>query len=719
ELSLIREKGYCHYFLLVEDIARQSLRTCGRGSAAASIVSYGLGITHVDPIAHNLMFERFLNPKRSDPPDIDLDFAWDERDGILRYVFEKYGKEKVALVANHNTFGLRAALRSVARVLGLPEGEIGELIKEVEFFGHGINPSSLPLRWQRVLSVARRIYKHFYHLSTHCGGVVITPDSIRNHCPIEISPKGYQVLQWEKDGVEEGGLVKIDLLGNRSLGVVRDGIKMVIENYSLNGSVDSIYASLNPLKDKETLKIFYRADTMGVFYFESPATRRLLTQVSHGIDFEEYIKKDPFGLNVVVTSIIRPASNKSINTWLERLHGKPWEYPHPLLRPVLEETLGVMVFQEQLSQAAIYLAGFDSSEADELRKVVSKKHKEKRLKDFYIRFVEGARKKGVGKGVIEEVWKMMMGFDGYSFCKPHSASYTLLAYKSAYLKAHYPSEFMAAVIANRGGYYTTFAYISEAKRLGIDILSPHINESHVDTKGKGKIIRLGFSEIKNLNRDFAELIVSEREKRGPFRSLDDFLKRLKQHITWEQLRLLVRANCFLGLSKNGSIRDTMWEALLKFRAKDKFFESKRNIHFFPDQTLLEKAKIEVQAFGYPISLHPLELFNIKLPGLIKSNQLHKYVGKEISIVGWWISHKFIHTIHREEMLFITFEDQSGLFEVVVFPDTYKRFSRILDYTPYPYLIKGKVDEDRGAICVELRHIGILDGKGPLYTNNPV
>lgn len=722
ELSLIREKGYSHYFLLVEDIARQSLRTCGRGSAAASIVSYALGLTHVDPIAHNLMFERFLNPKRTDPPDIDLDFAWDERDEILRYVFQRYGYDKVALVANQNTFGMRAALRSVARVLGIPEEEIDKAIREIELLG-GINRvhSSLSHRWEEVFSIASRIHRHFYHLSTHCGGIVITPDSIKNHCPVQISPKGYQILQWEKDGVEEGGLVKIDLLGNRSLGVVRDAIRMIAKNLSLSQDVDEIYSSLKPFQDKSTLQIFYHAKTMGVFYFESPATRRVLTQVSYGLSFEEYIKKDPFSLNVIVTSIIRPASNKHIQTWIERLHGKEWDYPHPLLRPVLEDTLGVMVFQEQLSQAAIHLAGFDASEADELRKVVSKKHKEKKLKDFYQRFWEGALKRGVEPATIEEVWNMMMGFDGYSFCKPHSASYTTLAYKSAYLKAHYPAEFMAAVISNKGGYYSTFAYISEARRMGIEILPPDINESHVNTIGKGRAIRLGLSEIKNINRDFIEQIVDERNRNGPFISLDDFIKRLKRHVKWEQIRLLVKANCFSNISNGKNIHELMWDVILKFKTKDFYTEkTSKNISSFGQNSnlnLFHLAKIEIEIFGFPISLHPLKLFRYSIPGLVKANQLHKLVGKDISIVGWWISHKFIHTVHREEMLFITFEDETGLFEVVVFPDAYKRLGRILDYAPYPYLIRGKVEEEKGAICVELRNIGIIDGQGAFNTNN--
>ena len=480
EMRIIREKNFAHYFLVVADIARRAQRSCGRGSAAASIVSYALEITHVDPIEHGLFFERFLNLGRMDPPDIDMDFAWDERDAVIDDIFARYGHGHVAMVANHNGFGARSGIREVAKVFGLTDREIGRVTEKIGYGcrledmgetlgGHPkMRDVAFEKPWDEIHDAACRLQGHFNHLSIHCGGVVITPDEIRRYCPVEISNDGRQVLQWEKDSVEDAGLVKIDILGNRSLAVIRDALSMVNRNYGRHLE----YAALNPLKDPETAKIFYKGDTFGVFYFESPATRQVLTKVAAGLAFEKYLAMDHFSLNVVVTSIIRPASNRSILHWLARLKGAPWKPPHPLLAPVLNETLGIMVFQEQLSRAAIHLAGFDPAEADMLRKTVSKKHKEKKLRDFRERFVQGARERGVHDKVIYEVWKMMMGFDGYSFCKPHSASYTLVAYKSAWLRAHYPAEFMAAVISNGGGYYGTFSYISEARRMGLKVLPP-------------------------------------------------------------------------------------------------------------------------------------------------------------------------------------------------------------------------------------------------------
>ncbi|NTV59575.1 MAG: DNA polymerase III subunit alpha, partial [Deltaproteobacteria bacterium] len=533
---------------------------------------YALGITHVDPIRHRLFFERFLNPGRLDPPDIDVDFAWDEREQIVDYVFARYGNRRAAMVANHNTYGARSSLREVAKVFGLTDAEISRVTGKIGYGWHlkrvwkelADHPKMRGVEfkkpWDEILSAAVQLEDHLNHLSVHCGGMVIVPDEIRRYCPVEISASGLQVLQWEKDAVEEAGLVKIDLLGNRSLAVIRDALALVEKN--CGRKID--YASWDPTDDPEAVRIFYDGNTFGVFYFESPATRQTLKKVGSGFTFEEYSRLDHFLLNVIVTSIIRPASNQSIREWVARLHGEPWEPPHPFLRPVLEETLGVMVFQEQLSQSAMAMAGFDAAEADTLRKVVSKKHREKKLRDFYSRFVKGASERGVNQEKIEEVWQMMMGFEGYSFCKPHSASYTLVAYKSAYLRAHYPAEFMAAVISNGGGYYSTFGYLSEARRMGLKVLPPDINESEIKYTGKEKEIRVGLMQIKELSKEGVEFIVRERSKHLPFTSLDQFLLRTSGHVHLQDVRVLIKAGCFDSIAQGETRPALLWKALRFF-----------------------------------------------------------------------------------------------------------------------------------------------------------
>ncbi len=730
EMRIIREKGFAPYFLVVADITKRASRSCGRGSAAASIVSYALGITHVDPIKHNLFFERFLNPGRMDPPDIDVDFAWDERDQVIDYAFAKYGNRRTAMVANHNTLGARSAIREVAKVFGLTDREIGQVTDKIGFkwrlkeawqeLAHNPKMRGIKFRtpWDDILTAAFQLQGHFTHLSTHCGGLVIVPDEVRRYCPVEISRSGLQVLQWEKDSVEEAGLVKIDILGNRSLAVIRDALDLVEKNHGRH--ID--YARLHPLNDPQTAAIFYKGETVGVFYFESPATRQVLTKVRSGFTFDEYLALDHFLLNVVVTSIIRPASNQAIHTWISRLQGEKWAPPHPLLGPVLKETLGVMVFQEQLSQAAIHLAGFDPAEADTLRKTVSKKHKEKKLRDFYARFVRGASERGVSRGVIEEVWQMMIGFDGYSFCKPHSASYTMVAYKSAYLRAHYPAEFMASVISNHGGYYSTLSYISETRRMGLEVLPPDINQSEIKYIGKDRQIRVGLMQLKEIAQEAKEAIIHTRVKTGPFISLEDFLNRTRPHIHLQDVRILIKGGCFDDIARGISRPGLVWEAIRFFARKEEkkapglFDLGKTTVRAlplkrdrqapYPKHVMLRH---ESEVFGFILSVHPLTLCGDILKGLdyVRAEDLHSLVGREVTTIGWPVTGKTVHTKEGEPMKFITFEDLTAVYEAVFFPKVYHRFCHMLNVTG-PYILKGRVEETFNAINITVSRVGFLD-----------
>ena len=746
EMRIIRKKNFAHYFLIVADIAGRAQRSCGRGSAAASIVAYALGITHVDPIRHGLFFERFLNPGRMDPPDIDMDFPWDERDAVIDDTFARYGHGHAAMVANHNGFGARSAIREVAKVFGLTDREIGRVTEKI---GYRWGPEEMgaALRqhpemrdiafekpWDEIREAAYRLHGHFNHLSMHCGGVVITPDEIRKYCPVEISRDGRQVLQWEKDSVEDAGLVKIDILGNRSLAVIRDALAMVNENDGRQLE----YAALNPLKDPDTAGIFYKGDTFGVFYFESPATRQVLTKVAAGLSFEDYLKMDHFSLNVVVTSIIRPASNRSIHEWLSRLKGAPWKPPHPLLAPVLNETLGVMVFQEQLSRAAIHLAGFDAAEADALRKTVNKKHKRKKLRDFHGRFVRGARDRGVHDRVIQEVWRMMMGFDGYSFCKPHSASYTLVAYKSAWLRAHYPAEFLAAVISNGGGYYGPLSYISEARRMGLEVLPPHINLSRIKYTGVGRQVRMGFMQLKDISREALDAMIRERSKHGPFTSLGDFLIRTGARVHLQDVRILIKGGCFDPIADGVPRARLVWQALTFYDRKaekrvpglfdlfDRTASAKPALPVFETpvsetgkpHSKRQALKHESEVFGFVLSTHPLTLYAHHLKHLkyVRAGALASRVGKHVTVVGWPVTGKTVRSSDGKPMKFMTFEDQTGIYEAVFFPDVYDRFCHLLNLKR-PYVLRGKVEASFSAITLTVEQVRVL--KSPVWEKNHV
>jgi error-prone DNA polymerase len=742
ELDLIKRKNFASIFLVVQDIVKQSPRTCGRGSAAASIISYCLEITHVDPIRHNLFFDRFLNPGRVDPPDIDVDFAWDERDDVMDYVFRKYGTERAAMISNHVTFQLRAAIHEVAKVYGLPEAEITAVTKELSGYWDDFkdDPKSNPALkhhdfsppWPQILEMAKKLEDIPRHLSVHCGGVVITPGPVWEHVPVQRAAKPVNIIQWEKDQAEDAGLVKIDLLGNRSLGVIRDALLMI----ERGGGPKIEFARWNPIDDSDTQELIARGDTMGVFYVESPAARLLQKKAKIG-DFEHL---------VIHSSIIRPAANPYIHDYLERLHGKPYQPLHPLLGDLLSETFGIMVYQEDVSKAAMALAGFDSSEADELRKILSKKQKQKRLADLQRKFVEGALERGVSQESIRAIWDMILSFAGYSFCKPHSASFALVSFKSAWLKAHYPAEFMAAVISNQGGYYSTFAYLSECRRMGLEILPPDINQSQIRCWGRAEQVRLGFMLIKGLSQRAMEAAIGERASDGVYLGFDDFRRRT--NLDSSDVRLLIKAGAFDVLEGRASRAGLMWrvslqsnnqkssnashcernEAILHLSNSGDCFVRRGGLAMtdssgyrgaslplfddgpirmpdvppYDERTLLQHEK---EVFGFLISRHPLELYGDRLSKLklVRSCDLPQYVGKTVQVAGWLITGKIVSTKQKELMEFLTFEDQDGLIETVFFPKTYDRYCHMLS-RERPFLLQGKVEEDFGAVTMTVEEV---------------
>ena len=713
ELKIIEEKGFADMFLVVDDIVKRTPICCGRGSAAASIVSYCLGITHVDPIKNNLYFERFLNPERRDPPDIDLDFAWDERDRVLNYIFKKYGGDRSAMVANHTGFRPRSAVREVAKVYGMPERDIkratdrlahlwrwrDESIEDIVANHPMFAGFDLQHPWPEILRWATRLQDIVRHISVHCGGVVIVPDCISRYVPVEKAPKGVPILQWEKDQTEDSGLAKIDLLGNRSLAVIRDTLSAIRRN---SGRIID-YERFDPIDDPETQRMIASGDTMGVFYIESPAMRQLQKKTRRG-DYEHL---------VIHSSIIRPAANNFINEYVRRLRGMPYRPIHPILDKVLKETYGIMVYQEDVTKIAIAMAGFSARDGDGLRKTLSKKRSARQLSTYREMFFSGARNRGVEDNVIERVWEMILSFGGYSFCKPHSASYALVSFKSAYLRAHYPAEFMAAVMSNQGGYYTTFAYISEARRMGLRVLPPDINESERKYIGKGREIRMGLMQLKGLRGEALDLIIEERNS-GPYVSFENFLQRTD--LDPSDLRILIKAGCFDSISGGRTRAQLLWQ-IEATRSQDNC-SSQMWLDLYDSDTVrlpnlgnydLHRMIInEVEVFGFPLSVHPLDLYGniLKKIELIPACHIHEYVGKRICVAGWWITNKLVYTKNDKPMAFISFEDQTSLYETILFPDIFKRYcSR---FTPVrPYILKGMVVDDMGAVSLRVEEMVII------------
>ena len=697
ELSLITQKGFAPYFLIVRDIVRQTESTIGRGSGAASVVSYCLYITQVDPLRYNLQFERFIHPERMNMPDIDIDFPWDERDKILDYIFNKYSTERSAMVSSQVFLQPRSSIREVSKVYGLAEEEIKAITKRIGYYSRRAEL----VKWVRndrrfknldlddtlmeILKYSEKVMGAFRVSSVHPGGVIIVPDEIRKYVPVLTAPKGVQIVEWEKDQVEDSGLLKIDILGNRSLAVVRDTLKQV--GLYRNEYMD--YHKIQPVGDLRTEDLMKTGRTMGVFYIESPATRQLLAKAGK-VDFEHV---------VIYSSIIRPAANRYTNLMLDRIHGQSWKLLHQDLE-CLAESYGIMVYEEQVSMVARKIAGFSYAESDYLRKVISKPALEHAIPRWKRKFISGAVNRGYTEKLAQTLWQMIQSFSGYSFCKPHSASYAMLSFTCAYLKAYFPAEFLAAVIANQGGFYSPYAYLSEARRFGIRIMPPHINRSFREYRGRKDRIRMGFMAICNLQAKAINTILNER-KSGDFASLADFLARVD--IDLSDAMALTNAGCFAELEPEITHKD------IAFRTAH-FYLQNENREPLTVPTLTgnlsrqEKRKLEIDTFGFPISEHPLLNYLPYLGKRIKkAKDIHLYIGKTIALAGIAITRKITATRNRQPMEFVTFEDETDLYDCVMFPEAYETFGDLLNWETL-FLIQGKVEKAYSVYTVTIEKL---------------
>jgi DNA polymerase-3 subunit alpha/error-prone DNA polymerase len=551
-------------------------------------------------------------------------------------------------------------------------------------------------------------------MSMHCGGLVITPDPTRHYTPVEKSVDGYPLLAWEKEGTEAAGFVKIDLLGNRSLAVIRDTLGNLAEQGIM---IDR--DTWRPSADQATVAALAHGDSMGVFYIESPAMRQLQKKTGTG-DFEHI---------VIHSSIIRPAANSFINEYVRRLKGGAWKPLHPRLAYILDETYGILCYQEDVSKTAVALAGFDEVEADRLRKVIAKKAGGVKLAQYEQQFFEGCKRNGVDAETTKQIWDMMLSFDGYSFCKPHSASYAMVSFQSAYLRVHHPAEFMAAVLSNQGGYYRPHAYIAECRRMGHLTEGPDINVSRWKYYGAGRRVIIGFMAVKGLSKSGAETIITERERNGEFRSLEDFSRRVR--LGRDDITALCPAGVFDSIS-GGLARTMQARELLKSntgaRAKgqDDLFVAEGHSRSVGAGVLTGTRKTtspdelwgEYRALGFLRKTHPLTLWKDKLAAFkrIKAIWLPRYVGNNVKLIGWPITQKEVWTKDGLTMSFLSFEDETGMYETVIFPQVYDKYHTLL-FDQRPLVVYGKAVDDHGALTVVVGKIEVLGEKtaGPRIT----
>ncbi len=725
ELGVIEKLNFCDYFLVVRDIVefaeREDIPHVGRGSAANSIVSYCLGISAVDPLKFNLYFERFLNEFRTDVPDIDIDFCWRRRDEVLDYVYERHGAERVAMVSTHSTLKARSAFRDVARTMGLPMDEINAHSKLLpRFSASGIEEAlemfpemrDSPIAkepWRTVVDAALKIDGHVRHLSVHLGGLVVGDRPLTWYTPLERSTKGVVVTQYEMDGIGMTGLVKMDLLGQRSLSIVSEAARNVEARRGTPVHLENL-----PDRDSATAAVLKSGRTMGCFQIESPGMRQLLQKLQ-----AESIMELIQGL-----SLIRPGPSSSgmKEAFIRRCRGEePVRYPTALLEEALSETYGVMLYQEDILRVAEAVAGFSLAEGDELRKLISKNRSRERLHQFKERFVDGAVGRGVEREVAENIWSQIESFAAYSYCKAHASTYGHISYQAAYLKAHHPAEFLAAVLANKAGFYSPRTYLADARRFNVDVLPPDVNRSDVECSPEGDAIRPGLEFVRSLSIRTIERMLGERRKR-PFASLEDFHNRVRA--PRQELENLILCGAFDSFS---TTRPTLMMKMESLLSRDRSPPRRRpetdpgeNALFAPDEAppppapetvnvpeqppypLPERILGELRVLGFSHSGHPLDAWEGTLPKgggrppRALSFQLESRAGREVSFIGWLVTTRRAVTKNQEYMKFLTLEDRHGVVEVVLFPDAYRRCGAEIAETGL-YRATGTVKEQHGSI----------------------
>ena len=722
ELDIIEKMQFASYFLLVWDIVREAHRrgipTVGRGSAANSLVCRSLNITEVDPIENNLYFERFLHEQREDFPDIDIDFPWNRRDEMIRYVFDKYGAEHVALISTHTHLGSRSALREAGKALGLPSTGIDRITQRLPHSSDLSNLQAvrdavpecrnLPLEdppFCDMIAAAQKIAGLPRHISIHCGGLVVSATPITNLIPLQKTSKGFEVTQYDMYPVEDLGLLKIDLLAQRGLAVEVDTLQAIREHID--------FSCIDPVTDPKTRALVREGKTMGCFYIESPGMRNLLQK----------LRVNSFEKLTAASSIIRPgvASSGMMQAYIKRHNGKEAiTYLHPKLKEVLSETYGIMIYQEDVLKVAHAVAGMSLGEAEGLRKCMSKKRDWERMETYREQFLAGAKKNGVPESIRNEIWRHIDSFAGYSFCKAHSASFALVSYRAAYLKAHYPAQFMAAVLTNEGGFYDACAYTEEARRLGVDLLLPHINRSRYEFFAeRSDAIRIGLMQVRGLSRNTIDRILKIRRGRM-FESIHDFLTQVTPDSSEAETLIHCGALDGLGLS-----RPSMFiEALIWHRrnpsSKDKTqsllpldIEPQCRVPEIPEPAATDKLLAEIDVLELTATAHPMALYGITNEnwptGFTRAKDLAKARCKWVTLLGIVITYKSTRTSKGELMKFVSLEDPTGIFEVTLFPKIYKQFGHLLAEKG-PFVIKGRIEEDSGNRTVTALWLGSLSEK---------
>lgn len=691
ELKIIDELDFGSYFLITWDIIKyaksRNFAHVGRGSGANSIVAFCIGITNVDPIELDLYFERFINPFRTSPPDFDLDFSWDERDEVIDYVFKRYGKDHVCLLATYNTFQYRSSVRELSKVFGIPNTEIEEIIK---------NPDKPHVgeHTKYVLRYAPLLEDYPNSLSIHAGGILIAEEPLTYYTAIQPMPKGFPICQFDMYVAEDIGFSKFDVLSQRGLGHIKTAIDIIKQNQGQSIDINTVS---DFFVDENIRRQIREHETMGCFYIESPAMRQLIWK----------LRCDNYITLVAASSIIRPgvAESGMMREYILRYNNPHQvQYLHPKMEELLSDTFGVMVYQEDVLKVAHGFANLTLAEADILRRAMSGKYRSRiEFQKLIDKWFQNCKELGYPDELAQEVWRQIESFSGYSFSKAHSASFAVESYQSLYLKTYFPLEFMVAVINNFGGFYSTEFYIHEARRCGAFIEAPEINESEYLTKINDTTIYLGWIHVNALEKRVIENILCERASE-PFTSFANFIHRVS--INLEQLIILIRVGAFRkwGVPK----KELLWDAYLYCNNRFRPREYKLSLFHYPESNQiklpnfphhpLEDAYDEIEILGFPLC-SPFHLLTEDYQQSTLASKLPTLVGQRVTIYGYLTTIKSIRNKKNQPMAFGYFVDYIGNF----FDTTH--FSNSLQKYPFRgkgiYCLFGKVVVEFGCPSIQV------------------
>ena len=723
ELSLIDRLGFSEYFVIVGDILRHArergIPSVGRGSGASSIVAYILGITNVDPIKYKLPFERFLNPGRTDCPDLDIDLCWRKRDEVIGYVYETYGADHVAMISTHNCFRRRSAFRELAKASGIAPRVVDRISKRMSFMSVDNAVRSLTEgdadvdlddeTLRKVVGYAQRIEGFPHHLSIHCGGIVISDKTIDSYVPLEEATKGIAITQYEMHAIEDVGLVKIDLLGNRALSSIRETVEILRRDERIEIDPESL-----PDDDAETFALVQSGRTVGCCQLESPAMRHLLLM----------LKPQSIVRIIQALALIRPApaSQGMKEAFVRRARGlEETTFPHPSVEDILGDTFGIMLYEDDAMLIAARLAGLSLERGDRLRKAIKKIKSDADLGRVTRYFLKCALANDIPVETAKAMWVQMAKFNEYSFCRSHAAGYGLVAYQSAYLKAHHPAAYMTAALNNVQGLYPRRVHLWEAKRMGVDVLAPCVNRSDVEFTREiiGDCpelnVRVGLNMVKGLTERTMEAIV---EKRGltPFLTLRDFMGRVRAGLSELESLILVGAFDFTARCRP----ELVWQARAMFGKLKGVgdavlggLDAEIETPTFPPFSLEQKVNYELEILDCPLSAHPVELVRGRERdhenGFATAERLPQLLGKRVRLIGILDTTRGTETKNGDLMQFLTLEDETGIFEVTLFPRLYRRVRKLLT-DGGPYLVEGTVDSQYDSLSVAASRVERLADK---------